>query len=128
MPNFDALRSAIIGPLSFLCRPKVMPAEVQGIWTLNDTLDDISPNHRNLSNAVTYEDGYFAGTKSAKLNASALGFSLSDFTLDFLVYRSSADWYYTDIAIGDYNLYTDASGGTYFRLRENSNDSAAPDG
>lgn len=42
MPNFDALRSAIIGPLGYICRPKVKPSELLACYPLNGTKADIS--------------------------------------------------------------------------------------
>lgn len=42
MANFDALRSALIPPLAYICRPKVKPSELLACYPLNGALTDIS--------------------------------------------------------------------------------------
>lgn len=117
MPNFDALRTGNLGPLAYLGRKIVIPSEVQGIWTLNGTLNDLSTYERHMAGSVTYTDGDFSGTQGAKVNATVTGISLADFTLDWLEYRNN-DYFYQSVTLGDYNLYTDSTGSTTYRLRE----------
>lgn len=42
MPNTDVIRSAIIGPIEYICRPKEKPAELLACYPLNGSLADIS--------------------------------------------------------------------------------------
>lgn len=53
MPNFDALRPAVVGPLSYLCKPQ-KPADLLGLWTFQGNLDDLSRYGHNLSSLSSY--------------------------------------------------------------------------
>ena len=61
MANFDVLRSAIIGPMAYICRPK---PPLLGCWPLTSTTDkaDVSTYGHN-----------FTGTLSAATQTNSLG-------------------------------------------------------
>ena len=109
MPNFDALRSAIIGPLEYLCK-RQPPAELLGLWTLQGSLNDLSRYGRNLAGSPSYTntDPIYSNGFTFALNA----ISLQDFSFDFLVqsgnYRPTSQWIYTNIwSFGVENYYGD---------------------
>lgn len=84
MPNFDALRSAVVGPLSYLCKPQ-KPEELLGLWTLQGNLGDLSRYDRKLNamNAPTYSSGGYglcASMASAVVSIPVSG----NFSLEFI--------------------------------------------
>lgn len=83
MPNFDSLRSAIIGPLEYICRPKEKPAELLALYPFDNSLNDISNFARVLSTSdyVFTNDGPFGYCISA--NGSVIHTETTQFTIDF---------------------------------------------
>lgn len=60
MPNFDALRPAVSGPLSFISRPKEKPAELLLLAPLQTDALDISRYKETIlwTSPLTYDTGY----------------------------------------------------------------------
>lgn len=83
MPNFDALRTSLAGPLSYLCKPQ-KPAELYALYTLNGTLEDTSNYHRDLSSSnMNFEtNGLWTGAYGS---TSITVNSLSEYTIDMMV-------------------------------------------
>ena len=65
MPNFDALRSAIIGPLSYLCRAKVKPASLKILIPAQGSLEDLSPYKQTIAASGVLYDSSLTNYKMA---------------------------------------------------------------
>lgn len=110
MPNFDALRPAISGPLSYLCKPTA-PAELLGCWPFYGATSDVSRYDNTFPLTVNsyVTNGNF---KYATFTTSALGsleaLDLSgDWSLDFFrgPDSQSFDWTkFLRIELGEFNL------------------------
>lgn len=85
MPNFDALRPAVVGPLSYLCKPQ-KPADLLGLWTFQGNLDDLSRYGHTLSSLSSYSFTT-AGYGQAITNATgAFPCSVSgDFSFEWII-------------------------------------------
>lgn len=64
MPNFDALRTSTLGALSYICRPKVKPAELLLLAPLQSDALDISRYNNTIlwTSPLTYDTGYMTYT------------------------------------------------------------------
>ena len=81
MPNFDALRSAIIGPLAYICRPKEKPADLLCCFPLNDSALDVSRYGVLLPSTPTfYNEGPLG--KAASISGVVAHNSTNIFSMD----------------------------------------------
>lgn len=100
MPNFDALRSAIIGPLEYICKPEP-PAELLALYTMDGSLTDLSRynGHFTTTQGPVYSDDGPLG-KSALVCGGFTHPATTNFSIDFFatVYKgtginfSSGNW------------------------------------
>lgn len=111
MPNFDALRPAISGPLSYLCKPQP-PIQLLGCWPLTSTTDK--------ADVSRYGHAY-TGSLSAATQTNALAKVVPSTNQPFLFDLNlglpwSVDFFMglshgaglgseTGISIGDFNSY-----------------------
>lgn len=119
MPNFDALRSAIIGPLEYICRPKLPPSELCGCWPLgvNDTSDHSRYGGSFLAGgSVAWDQNY--SLPIVATSAFPLTFNLGrginvaqDFAAEFM-FHSSSSYATIQMTFGDFTLKTARDGGT----------------
>lgn len=104
MANFDALRSAIIGPLEYLCKPQP-PIQLLGCWPISNSTKDVSRYGHPITTSLTYSSGgtITNGTKSDfQTNFQTLDLS-DDWSLDFHFYKGHARACCVFLQIG--NLY-----------------------
>ena len=82
MPNFDALRSAIIGPLAYMARPQ-KPAALYALYPFKDSLKDLSIYQRDISASVTYQTN---GIWDMEVGSFTINIgNLSEYTIDFFI-------------------------------------------
>jgi len=83
MPNFDAWRSAIIGPLEYICRPKEKPDELLACFPFNGDLLDVSKyGCMYAAESSSFTDGGPLG-KYATLKGSFVHTTTTTFSIDF---------------------------------------------
>lgn len=63
MVSFDALRAANIGALAYICRPKVKPAELQALFPLNNSTENLANTAYTIASS-SFIDGVFSNTKA----------------------------------------------------------------
>ena len=119
MPNFDALRSSILGPLEYICRPKLPPAELCGCWPLgvNDMADKSRYGGAFLAGGTAAWDQNYSLPIMAT-SAFPLTFSLGrgidvsqDFAVEFM-FHSSSPYAAIQMTFGDFTLKIARDGGT----------------
>ncbi|MBR0193357.1 MAG: hypothetical protein IJQ31_14955 [Thermoguttaceae bacterium] len=83
MPNFDALRASNIGALSYICRPKVKPAELLALYPFDGDLNDISNYGRTCSTSdySFTNDGPFG--KCLSFNGTVIHDASTAWSIDF---------------------------------------------
>lgn len=102
MPNFDALRSAIIGPLAYMARPQ-KPAALYALYPFKDSLKDLSIYQRDISASVTYQTN---GIWDMEVGSFTINIgNLSEYTIDFFICLKHGTDTATFLTSQEWNLY-----------------------
>lgn len=117
MPNFDALRAASMGALSYICRPIEKPSELQALFPLDNSTVNLAGTSVGIT-VGSYVTGCFNDTKAGS-NVSGFYSLGSAWTIDFLTQYEASSVYIVNF--GSCSLYVGTSAGTpmYF-LNKNS--------
>ena len=108
MPNFDALRTASMGALSYICRPIEKPAELQALFPLDNSTENLAGTSAGII-AGDYVTGCFNGTKAGS-NVSGLYALGSSWTIDFVTQYEAASVHIVNF--NSCSLYVGTSSGT----------------
>lgn len=96
MANFDALRSAIIGPLEYICRPKVKPETLVALFPLNGSNTNLGLGSATAT-VASYIGGPFTDSQGGQTVQSLIPVG-DAWSLDFYSY------------IGAYNINITTAG------------------
>ena len=83
MPNFDALRAGVVGPLAYMCKPEI-PADLLALFPMDGSMNDLSRYGRTMSITTTptyTTDGPLG--KCAAFKGSFTHNQTTPFTIDF---------------------------------------------
>lgn len=133
MPNFDALRSAISGPLSYICRPKLPPPALCGCWPLG--VNDLSDKSRYSGSFLSGGTASWNTSYSLPLikpSSCPLTFNLGqgvseaqDFAIEYMFLSTGPDTIGPTLTFGDFQLiaFRDSGGAGYMgRVRYGTTD------
>ena len=105
MVSFDALRTGDAGPIAFICRPKVKPAELLALFPFNGDLNDLSDYGRTCSTSnASFSDAGPLG-KCVAFTGSILHTQSSQWSIDFF-----ANFTMANVQQMNFNCSVDSSG------------------